>query len=269
MKVLVLGDVFGKTGIKAIKNNLPKIIKKHKIDFVVINGENAANDGLGITKKNFNILIKSGVDVITSGNHIWDKKQTWEFIKKEKRLLRPENFLVNFPGKGSQIFFTKKKEKVCVINLMTNYFMQKTNNVFKIAKGISKKFRLKKNVDFIFVDIHGEFAGEKIAIGHLLDGKVTAVVGTHTHVPTADTMILSKGTAYQTDLGMCGDYNSVIGLNKYNYLKKMLKKTKNKNFPAAGNATISGVIIEADKKTGLSSSIKQLLIGGKLNRNIE
>lgn len=267
MRILTLGDIFGKTGIKAIKKNLPKIIKKYKIDFVVANGENAADDGLGITKKNFNILLKSGIDVITSGNHIWDKKQTWQFIKKEQRLLRPQNFSTNFPGSGCKIFLSKKKEKVCVINLMTNYFMQKTNNVFKETKKIIRKYKLKNNVDFIIVDIHGEFAGEKIALGHLLNGKVTAVTGTHTHIPTSDSKILSKGTAYQTDLGMCGDYNSVIGLNIDNYLNRMLKqKIIKKNFPAIGEATISGAIIEADKKTGLALSIKQLLIGGELNK---
>lgn len=267
MNILALGDIFGPAGMNAIKLNLPKIIKKNKIDFVVANGENAADDGLGISKRNIKDLIDSGIDVITSGNHIWDKKYMWNYIESETRLLRPANFPLNFPGKGCRIFLSKKKKKICVLNLMTNYFMQKSNNVFKIAKETIRNYRLKKNVDFILVDVHGEFAGEKMAISHLLDGKVTFVFGTHTHIPTADSMILEKGTAYQTDLGMCGDYNSVIGMNKKNYLKRILKiDSKKKNYPETGLATISGAIIKADNDTGLSLSIQPILIGGKLGK---
>tara|TARA_B100000963_G_C22621321_1_gene670109 strand:+ start:1396 stop:2202 length:807 start_codon:yes stop_codon:yes gene_type:complete len=266
MKILILGDIMGLAGRKAIKKKLSKIIKDNKIDFTVINGENAADDGKGITNLIAEELFSNGVDVITSGNHIWDKKETIDYINKENRLLRPANFAEGTPGKGYGIFFTKdKKFKVGVINLMGNVFMRKTEDVFVSAKKIREKIRLKENVDFIVVDFHGEITSEKMAIGHFLDGFTTAVVGTHTHVPTADTRILEKGTAYQTDIGMCGDYNSVIGMNKENSLKRFLKdKTAINHFPAEQEATLSGIIIDADFKTGLAKKITRLIEGGSL-----
>ena len=207
-----------------------------------------------------------GIDVITSGNHIWDKDETTKFIDKEHRLLRPANLAEGSPGKGFGIFESKdKKYKIGVINLMGNIFMRKTNDVFLTAKEISKKIQLKKNVDFLVIDFHGEITSEKMAIGHYFDGLSTCVVGTHTHVPTADTRILEKGTAYQTDLGMCGDYNSVIGMNKENSLKKFFKeKDAVKHFPSNGAGTLSGVIVEADISTGLAKKVHRLIEGGNL-----
>jgi len=217
MKILVLGDVVGLPGRRAIKKKLKNIINDNDIGFTVINGENAADDGKGITKSIAEEFFSQGADVITSGNHIWDKKETVDFIKYENRLLRPANFAEGTPGDGYRIFLTKNnKFKIGVINLMGNVFMRKTENVFESAKMIKDKIILKKNVDFVIVDFHGEITSEKMAIGHFFDGFSTGVVGTHTHIPTADTRILEKGTAYQTDLGMCGDYNSVIGMNKEN-----------------------------------------------------
>ena len=168
---------------------------------------------MGITKKIAENLFKLGINVITSGNHIWHYKEILDYIDSENRLLRPANMSNDLPGSGHGIYKFKDM-KICVINLMTNVHMPKCNNVFQAANALKKKFILKKNVDFIIVDIHGEYAAEKMALGHLFDGKVTSVFGSHTHIPTADQMILSKGTSYQTDLGMCGDYNSVIGLKK-------------------------------------------------------
>jgi len=268
MRILVLGDVVGQPGRKAIQENLLKIITNNKIDFTVLNGENAADDGKGITKPIAEELFKSGVDVITSGNHIWDKKETTEFIEKEQRLLRPANFFEGSPGKGYGIYFTKdKKHKVGVINLIGNVFMKKSEDVFQVAKEIKEKVRLKDNVDFIIVDFHGEITSEKMAIGHFFDGFSTGVVGTHTHVPTADSRILDKGTAYQTDIGMCGDYNSVIGMNKENSLKKFLKeKDSTQHFPANGEATLSGIIIDADIDSGLAKKITRLIEGGSLTK---
>ena len=264
MKFLVLGDIFP-SSLVTLKEKIPLIIKKNKIDFVIANGENAAHDANGITIKTAKILFDLGIDVLTSGNHIWDKKEILKYIKNEKRLLRPANMSDDLPGVGINTF-SKKNKKICVINLMTNYFMLKSKNVFTTTKSLIKKINLKSNADYIIVDVHGEFAGEKMALGHLLDGKSTLVFGSHTHIPTSDAMILSKGTAYQTDLGMCGDYNSVIGLNKNIFLKKMLKiKTKEFNKPAFGNATICGSIINANPKTGLAISIKQIILGGKLD----
>ncbi|MDC1212384.1 TIGR00282 family metallophosphoesterase [Pelagibacteraceae bacterium] len=266
MNLLILGDVMGASGRDALKNRLPKIITEHKIDFVIVNGENAADDGRGITQHIAEEFFLKGVDVITSGNHIWDKHETTEFIDKENRLLRPANLAEGSPGKGYQIYFSKnKKYKIGVINLMGNVFMRKTEDAFQTAKSISKKLVLKKDVDFLIVDFHGEITSEKMAIGHFFDGLSTCVVGTHTHVPTADTRILEKGTAYQTDIGMCGDYNSVIGMNKENSIKKFLKdKNAIKHFPAEGEATLSGVIVKTDLETGLAKKIIRFINGGSL-----
>ena len=268
MKILVMGDVVGVSGRKAIKNNLGKIIKDNEINFTIINGKNAADDGKGITKSIAEEFFLAGVDVITSGNHIWDKQETSDYISKETRLLRPANFVEGSPGNGYGIYSTKNKRfKVGVINLMGNVFMKKTEDVFEKAKKISEQIKLKKNVDFIVVDFHGEITSEKMAIGHFFDGISTGVFGTHTHVPTADTRILEKGTAYQTDLGMCGDYNSVIGMNKENSLKKFFKdKNATKHFPAEGEATLSGIIIDANQETGLAKKISRLIQGGSLIR---
>jgi hypothetical protein len=266
MKLLILGDVMGASGRKVLKNKLPKIIKENQIDFVVVNGENAADDGRGITNVIAEEFFSKGVDVITSGNHIWDKKETIDFIEKENRLLRPSNLAEGTPGKGFEIYFSKnKKYKIGVINLMGNVFMRKTDDVFQIAKNIKKKLVLKKDVDFLIVDFHGEITREKMAMGHFFDGLSTCVVGTHTHVPTADTRILEKGTAYQTDIGMCGDYNSVIGMNKENSIKRFLKdKNALKHFPAEGEGTLSGIIVDTNNETGLAKKVTRLIEGGNL-----
>ena len=266
MNLLVLGDVMGSSGRSALKNKLPKIITENKIDFVIVNGENAADDGRGITKLIAEEFFLKGVDVITSGNHIWDKKETTDYIEKENRLLRPANLAEGSPGKGYEIYISKnKKYKIGVINLMGNVFMRKTDDVFKVAQKISKKLILKKNVDFLVIDFHGEITSEKMAIGHFFDGRSTCVVGTHTHVPTADTRILEKGTAYQTDIGMCGDYNSVIGMNKENSIKRFFKdKGAIAHFPAEGEGTLSGIIVETDFETGLAKKITRLINGGSL-----
>ena len=266
MKILVLGDVMGLSGRKVLKKYLCKIIEDYKIDFSIINGENAADDGKGITKDITDEFFSLGIDVITSGNHIWDKQETTKHIEIENRLLRPANLPEGSPGNGFGIYLSKdKKYKVGVINLMGNVFMKKTDDVFKIANNINKKIILKKNVDFSVIDFHGEITSEKMAIGHFFDGNSTCVVGTHTHIPTADTRILEKGTAYQTDIGMCGDYNSVIGMNKENSLKRFFKeKDAVTHFPADGEGTLSGVIVEGDNSSGLAKKVSRLILGGKL-----
>ena len=263
MNFLILGDIVGKSGREVVKENLKKISNKFKIDFTIVNGENAADDGHGITKENTDEFLNLGIDVITSGNHIWDKIETLEFINNESRLLRPANMADGSPGKGFNIYNSRNnKFKIGVLNLMGNVFMKKTQDVFKTAQSSLKKLVLKKNVDFLIVDFHGETTSEKLACGYFFDGKATCVFGTHTHAPTSDTRILKKGTAYQTDIGMCGDYDSVIGFNKENSLKKFKRdKDAIKNFPANGPGTISGLVVTADIKTGLATNIQRLKIG--------
>ena len=267
MKILFLGDIVGESGCYAVKKYLPEKIQENKIDFVIVNGENADDTGVGITEKITENLFKAGADVITTGNHVWDQKETVEHISRENRLLRPENLVENSPGKGFEIFNTKSKFKIAVLNLMGNIFMKKCDDAFITAERIFNKFRLKKDADFIVVDFHGEITSEKMAMGHYLDGKATLVVGTHTHVPTSDFRVLEKGTAYLTDAGMCGDYNSVIGMNKENSIKKFFNnKDAKKHFPSPGEATLSGIIVEGDIKTGLAKSAKQFLLGGVLKK---
>ena len=269
MNILILGDIMGPSGREAIIKKLPNLIKKKKLDFVIINGENAADPGVGITKKNTEEFFEAGTDVITTGNHVWDQKETMEFITSEKRLLRPENLVKGSPGVGTGIFNSKNNKKVAVINLMGNIFMKKCEDVFEEAKKFIKMVKLKRDADFIIVDLHGEITSEKMAMGYLFDGKATAVVGTHTHVPTSDHRIMEKGTAYQTDIGMCGDYNSVIGMNRDNSLKKFLRDSSAvKHYPALGEATISGLMVMADKKTGLAKKVEPIIVGGVLESRI-
>jgi len=267
MRILFLGDVVGSAGCNALKKNLPDIINTKKIDFVIVNGENAADQGVGITEKICNDMFNSGVDVITTGNHVWDQKETLSHIEKENRLLRPQNLVKPSPGKGFEIFNTKNNYKVGVLNLMGNIFMKKCDDVFIEANNFINKNILKESYDFLIVDFHGEITSEKMAIGHFFDGKATLVVGTHTHVPTSDTRILENGTGYQTDAGMCGDYNSVIGMNKSNSLNKFFKKEAKKHFPAIGDASLCGVIVEANIKSGLADKIENFIFGGELKNS--
>ena len=187
------------------------------------------------------------------------------FIEKENRLLRPKNLFEPAPGKGFEIYETSKNLKVGVLNLMGNVFMKKCEDVFKISKKFVNEYKLKEDYDFLVVDFHGEITSEKNAIGHYFDGKATLVVGTHTHVPTNDARILKSGTAYQTDAGMCGDYDSVIGMDKKNSLNRFMKEDSIKHFPAKGEATLSGVIVDCDIETGLASKVDSYIFGGQLN----
>jgi metallophosphoesterase (TIGR00282 family) len=265
MNILLLGDVVGPSGVRAVIEKLPKIIDDHKLDFVVVNGENAADSGQGITNEICRKIFDSGADVITSGNHVWDQKETADYIKSENRLLRPENLIKGSPGNGFGIFKSKNNKKVAVINLMGNVFMKRCEDVFKAAKMFTENVKLKKDADFIVVDMHCEMTSEKMAMGHFFDGKATLLCGTHTHVPTLDYRILDGGTAYQTDIGMCGDYNSVIGMNKENSLKRFFNDPASKrHYPALNEATISGLIVEGDEHTGLAKKVSPFIQGGCL-----
>ena len=264
MKILFLGDVVGVSGRSAILSNLLSEIKKKKIDFVVVNGENAADSGVGLTEEICKDLFNCGVDVVTTGNHVWDQKETMLHIEKENRLLRPKNLFEPSPGKGFGVFIAKNEMKVGVLNLMGNVFMKKCEDVFEIAEKFMQKYKLKKDYDFLIVDFHGEITSEKNAMGHFFDGKATLVVGTHTHIPTNDARVLKGGTAYQTDAGMCGDYDSVIGMNKDNSINRFLKKKSIKHFPANGEASLSGVIVDCNVETGLANNIENFVYGGDL-----
>ncbi len=265
MRILFLGDVVGDAGCSKIVLNLFDQIEKKKIDFVIVNGENAAKTGVGLTKEICKNFFKNGVNVITTGNHVWDQKEIMNYIDNENRLLRPKNLFEPSPGKGFEIFITEKNFKIGVLNLMGNVFMKKSDDAFETAKKFLDNHKLKENYDFLVVDFHGEITSEKNAIGHFFDGKATLVVGTHTHIPTNDARILKKGTAYQTDAGMCGDYNSVIGMDMNNSLKRFLKKDSVKHFPAEGEASLSGVIVDCNIETGLANKIESYIFGGQLN----
>ena len=264
MKILFLGDVVGISGCSKVINNLKSEIEKKNINFVILNGENSAEPGVGLTEEICKDFFNCGVNVITSGNHVWDQKEIMSYIDKENRLLRPYNLFEPSPGKGFQIYKTSDNIKIGVLNLMGNVFMKKCEDVFKTAKNFLKNYNLNEDYDFLIVDFHGEITSEKNAIGHFFDGKATLVIGTHTHIPTNDARVLKNGTAYQTDAGMCGDYDSVIGMNKENSIKRFLKEDSTKHFPAIGEATLSGVIVDCDIKTGLANHIESYIFGGQL-----
>ena len=265
MRILFLGDVVGISGCSKIMNNLLDLIKINKINFVIANGENAADSGVGLTKEICEDFYNCGVNVITTGNHVWDQKEIMNFIDKEKRLLRPKNLFEPAPGKGFEIYTTKEGVRIGVLNLMGNVFMKKCDDVFETSKNFIIKYKLKEDYDFLVVDFHGEITSEKNAIGYFFDGKATLVIGTHTHIPTNDAKILKNGTAYQTDAGMCGDYDSVIGMNKENSLNRFMKKDSVKHFPANGEATLSGVIVDCNIENGLANKIQSFIFGGQLN----
>ena len=242
--------------------------REKKIDFVIVNGENSAEPGVGLTEKTCKDFFNCGVNVITSGNHVWDQKEIMNYIDKENRLLRPYNLFEPSPGKGFEVYKVSNNLNIGVLNLMGNVFMKKCEDVFEISKKFLKNYQLKKDYDLLIVDFHGEITSEKNAIGHFFDGKATLVIGTHTHIPTNDARVLKNGTAYQTDAGMCGDYDSVIGMDKENSINRFLKENSKKHFPAIGEATLSGVILDCDIKTGLAKNIESYIFGGQLKNTL-
>ena len=264
MKILFLGDVMGRSGRHSLRDHLPQAITDNNIDFVIANGENAAG-GFGITESICNELYSYGVNVITTGNHLWDQKEITNYIDKDQNLLKPYNFAEGSPGLGFNIYELDNKEKIAVINIMGNLFMRSCDNAFFKIEEVLQKIDA-KDLSFIFVDFHAEASSEKMAMGHHLDGRVTAVVGTHTHVPTADATIMEHGTAYQTDAGMCGDYDSVIGTKKQEFVRKFATQdTERKRVPPAdGVGTLCGVIIESQHDNFLAKNIQSIRIGGKI-----
>lgn len=264
MRLLFLGDIIGRSGREVTERHVPNLRKLLKLDVVVANGENAAA-GFGITGQICQAFYQLGVDVITTGNHIWDQKETVSGIQKDPRLIRPANFPPGTPGKGSYLHQTPKGEKILVINVMGRLYMETLDDPFAAVEKELSAHRLGGSVAAIMVDFHAEASSEKMAMGHYLDGRVSAVVGTHTHVPTADAQILPGGTAYQTDAGMCGDYNSVIGMDKTAPIQRFTKKLPTDRLtPALGQGTLCGVFIETDPTTGLAKIIQPVRLDGRL-----
>jgi hypothetical protein len=255
MKVLFIGDIIGKPGRRAVKEGLPGFVNKLKIDFVIANAENAAA-GFGITKSIGEELFSLGIDVLTSGNHIWDKKEAVTYIPKENRLLRPANYPGDVPGSGSIIMNTSAGDKIAVLNLSGRVFMQPLDCPFETAQRVIPV--LKEQTKVIIVDFHAEATSEKSAIGWFLDGEVSAVVGSHTHVQTADEKILPKGTAFITDAGMTGPVDSIIGVKKEQIINKFLTQMPVRFETAKGKAMLSCVVLDINSKTGISESIQRL-----------
>ncbi|PPR29810.1 MAG: hypothetical protein CFH31_00241 [Alphaproteobacteria bacterium MarineAlpha9_Bin1] len=264
MNILFLGDIMGRSGREVVSKELPDLKRSLEIDVVIINGENAAG-GFGITPKICEEFYDLGVDVITSGNHIWDKREIITYINKNKNLLRPENFPASVPGQGNTIIKDSLGRKLLVINVMGRLFMDPLDDPIESIEKIISKYRLGIEVNGIIVDIHGEATSEKMSIGHIFDGRVSLIIGTHTHVPTSDTQILPGGTGYQSDAGMCGDYDSVIGGEKNGWQEKFKRKMPVGRIEASeGEGTLCGLFLEVDIKTGLAKNLKPVIIGPRL-----
>jgi metallophosphoesterase (TIGR00282 family) len=264
LRILFLGDLVGRTGRAAAIAALPRLRRDLALDFVIVNGENAAG-GFGITQKICAAVYEAGADVITTGNHVWDQKETVGFIGNDGRLLRPENFPEGTPGRGYGIYTAKNGKTVLVANLMGRLFMDPLDDPFAAAERILGRVQLGRDVAALVFDFHAEATSEKMAFAHMVDGRASLVVGTHTHVPTADHMILAGGTAYMSDAGMCGDYDSVIGMRKTEPIARFLRKLPTDRLtPAEGEATVSGLLVETDEKSGLARRVEPLREGGKL-----
>jgi len=268
MRLLFLGDIVGRSGRHAIVERLPGLIADYRLDFVVVNGENAAG-GFGITEEILRQVLDAGADAVTTGNHVFDQREALVFAERQDRFIRPLNFPVGTPGRGAGLFTARNGAQVLVINAMGRVFMDQLDDPFAAIDREVGACPLGEQADIIIVDFHAEASSEKQAIGYHLDGRVTLVVGTHTHVPTSDYRILSGGTAYQTDVGMCGDYDSVIGMDKEEPLRRFLRKIPSERFsPANGAATLSGLAVEADETTGRAIAVAPLRLGGTLKETI-
>lgn len=268
MKLLILGDVVGRTGRQAVQSRLPGLVDRYKPDFVVVNGENAAG-GFGITEEITQQLLDAGADVITSGNHIWDQREAMVFIEREPRLLRPINYPPGTPGQGAAMYTAANGARVMVANVMGRTFMEALDDPVRPLEAALDVHRLGSEVDAIIVDVHCEATSEKQVFGHMLDGRASAVVGTHTHCPTADHRILPGGTAFITDLGMCGDYNSVIGMEKDEPVRRLIERTPGQRIgPATGPASLSGLAVETDDRTGLAVWVDAVRVGGVLEERL-
>ena len=265
MKILFLGDVMGRAGRRAITENLPRLRDSWKLDFVVVNGENATG-GMGLSGAHAKLLLEAGADCLTLGDHAFDQKDMLSYIAQEPRIVRPLNFSKSAPGKGAQLFKARNGKKVLVTQALGQVFMKRPyDDPFSALETVFKTHPLGGLAQAIIVDIHCEATSEKMATGHWCDGRASLVVGTHTHVPTADAMILPGGTAYLSDAGMCGDYHSVIGMEKTEPMRRFITGMPKDRFtPANDTATLSGVYVETDDRTGKATRIVPVRDGGLL-----
>src|SRR5262245_60119878 len=255
MKILFIGDTVGKAGRAIVRQHLKHLQEDLAVDLTILNCENAAA-GFGVTPTIADEFFDWGIDVLTSGNHIWDKKEIIPYLGKSRRLLRPANYPADNPGRGVVTLKTQAGEEAAVLNLQGRVFMPATDDPFRVAD--AELAKLPRHIKVIFVDMHGEATSEKVAMGWYLDGRVSAVVGTHTHIPTADETILPGGTAYQTDAGMTGPFNSVIGVLKEDVIRRFLTSIPEKFEAASLDAQLNGVFVEVDSKTGKSQRIERV-----------
>ena len=267
MRVLFCGDVVGQPGRLAVCAAVKRAKSELGVGFVIVNGENAAG-GFGITPSICEEFFEAGVNVVTTGNHIWDQREIISHIDSEPRLLRPHNYPDGTPGSGAHLFTTASGYRVAVVNIMLRLFMEPLDDPFRCVDRFVQGHSLCKTADAIIIDAHGEASSEKQALGYMLDGRVTAVVGSHTHVPTADTRILPNGTGFQTDAGMCGDYDSVIGGDKATWIKRFKSRMPvGRVAPPRGLGTACGVLIDVNEATGLTVGISQVIQGPHLREN--
>lgn len=264
VKLLFLGDIVGKPGREAVAAHLPGLRRRLDPDFVIANCENAAH-GFGVTEKICAELFDLGIDMLTSGNHVWDQREALTFIEREPRLIRPRNYPPGTPGRGSGLYEAANGGRVLVVNVMGRLFMDPLDDPFAALEEELAACPLREGADAIVVDVHAEATSEKMSLGHFVDGRVSLVVGTHTHVPTSDTQILPGGTAYQTDAGACASYDSVIGMDKVIAIDRFVRKVPSSRLePAEDEATVCGVFAETDDATGLAKSVAPVRVGGRL-----
>jgi metallophosphoesterase (TIGR00282 family) len=267
MRILFIGDILGRSGRAIVNERLPGLVKDWKLDLVVINGENAAG-GFGITEVIYNELIEAGADAITLGNHAFDQREALVFIERAPRLVRPANYPKGTPGRGAALVETKNGKHALVINAMGRVFMDAMDDPFAAVEREIAACPLRTGADAVIVDVHCEASSEKQAMGYFCDSRASLVVGTHTHVPTADQRIMPGGTAFMTDAGMTGDFESVIGMNKDEPLNRFTRKLPGSKFEAAlGPATLCGVAVETDDKTGLAVKVGAVRLGGILSQS--
>jgi 2',3'-cyclic-nucleotide 2'-phosphodiesterase len=264
MRILFVGDVVGRSGRSSVSERLPGLVSAWKLDCVIVNGENAAG-GFGITEAIYHELLDAGADAVTLGNHAWDQREALVFIERAERLIRPINYPAGTPGRGAALLEAKNGARVLVVNALGRIFMDALDDPFAAIDKELAACPLMNGADAIVIDLHAEATSEKQAMGYFADGRASVVIGTHTHAPTADHQILPGGTAFVSDVGMTGDYHSVIGMNKQEPLQRFLRRIPSAKFePALGAATLCGLAVETDDRTGLATRVGAVRLGGRL-----